>query len=372
MIIVGRTGMGKTTIINLLVNSHIINRRKVIWCDPENKNKKVTHDLGGNYIEFGVDQNIINIFDLKPVTTDDEDREDDTVMYDTSTAISNVVEDLSITLKLLWPNITENEIDMLNEITIKTYRSAGIDGSESFKYYHSEDYPTFTDFSATIDELLEEYSKDLSLYKREYEALKNLQMKMRSIVGTPDIPGHYARYFNGKTNIDLQALDDIGLLSFGMKHLASTPIGVRNALLRLVFNYAWSKCLSTNEETVFVSDEDHRFISIEEIASIKAQFQRRARKYNTVTISGTQQVRDYCDEKILTYGRAIFENSTYQMYFHMYKSSISELSHLIMLTDQEKEQLVNLPPYTCLMEAGNRKIPIRVLLTDDEDRLIGK
>ena len=169
-----------------------------------------------------------------------------------------------------------------------------------------------------------------------------------------------------------QALDDIGLLSFGMKHLASTPIGVRNALLRLVFNYAWSKCLSTNEETVFVSDEDHRFISIEEIASIKAQFQRRARKYNTVTISGTQQVRDYCDEKILTYGRAIFENSTYQMYFHMYKSSISELSQLIMLTDQEKEQLVNLPPYTCLMEVGNRKIPIRVLLTDDEDRLIGK
>ena len=43
-----------------------------------------------------------------------------------------------------------------------------------------------------------------------------------------------------------------------------------------------------------------------------------------------------------------------------------------MLTDQEKEQLVNLPPYTCLMEVGNRKIPIRVLLTDDEDRLIGK
>lgn len=372
MIIVGRTGMGKTTIINLLVNSHIINRRKVIWCDPENKNKKVTNDLGGNYIEFGVDRNIINIFDLKPVTTDNENREDDSIMYDTATAISNVVEDLSITLKLLWPSITENEIDMLNEITVKTYRSAGIDGSESFKYYFPEDYPTFTDFSGTIDELLEDYSQNLSLYKREYDALKNLQMKMRSLVGTPDIPGHYARYFNGKTNIDLQALEDIGLLSFGMKHLASTPIGVRNALLRLVFNYAWSKCLSTDEETVFVSDEDHQFISIEEIASIKAQFQRRARKYNTVTISGTQQVRDYCDERILTYGRAIFENTTYQMYFHMYKSSVNDLSQLIMLTDQEKEQLVSLPPYTCLTEVGNRKIPIRVLLTEDEEKLIGK
>ena len=97
-----------------------------------------------------------------------------------------------------------------------------------------------------------------------------------------------------------------------------------------------------DEETVFVSDEDHEFISIEEIASIKAQFQRRARKYNTVTISGTQQVRDYCDEKILSYGRAIFENSTYQMYFNMYKSSVEDLSQLIVLTDQEKEQLLNL------------------------------
>lgn len=293
-------------------------------------------------------------------------------MYDTITAISNVVEDLTITFRLLWPTISENELDMVNEITVKTYRSAGIDGSESFKYYTPKDYPTFTDFSGTIDELIDEYSKNLSLYKREYDALKDLQMRMRNLVGTPDVPGQNARYFNGKTNIDFEALEDIGLLSFGMKHLSSTPIGVRNALLRLVFNYAWSKCLSTDEETVFVSDEDHEFISIEEIASIKAQFQRRARKYNTVTISGTQQVRDYCDEKILTFGRAIFENSTYQMYFNMYKSSVEDLSQLIVLTDQEKEQLVNLPPYTCLTEVGNRKIPIRILLTDEEDRLIGK
>ena len=56
---------------------------------------------------------------------------------------------------------------------------------------------------------------------------------MRNLVGTPDVPGQNARYFNGKTNIDFEALEDIGLLSFGMKHLSSTPIGVRNALLDL-------------------------------------------------------------------------------------------------------------------------------------------
>lgn len=369
MVIVGRTGMGKTTLINLLVASHIVNKRKVIWCDPENRNEGYTKFLGGNYIEFGNDNSIINIFDLKPITTDSTGIEDETMMYNTNLAISNVVEDLSITLKMLWPNITEDELNMLNEITVKTYRTVGIDGTESFKRYCPSDYPTFTVFSGTINEMIEEYAKRLDLNKKEYNALKNLQMKMRSLVGSPDIPGHLARYFNGITNIDMNALDDIGLVSFGTKHLFNSPDGVRNALLRLVFNYAWATCLSTNDETVFISDEDHTYILIEEIASIKAQFQRRARKYKTVTISGTQQVRDYSDDKIITHGKAIFDNSTYQIYFNLTKDGVSDLSKLVSLSDQEKEQLQALPPYTALFNVGNRKIPMKVLITDDERRL---
>lgn len=72
MIVVGRTGMGKTVLMNLLVFNHIINHRKIIWIDPENKNYALTRYIGGSYISFGNSDKIINIFDLKPISSDDE------------------------------------------------------------------------------------------------------------------------------------------------------------------------------------------------------------------------------------------------------------------------------------------------------------
>lgn len=366
MLVIGKTGMGKTVFMTLLICSHIINHRKVIWLDPENKNRELTRKLEGNYIEVGLNKNVINIFDLQPVSTDADEKESEEVMYDTKIAIKNVVEDVIIMFKTLWPNIMEDEINVLDEITEKTYRVVGIDGTESFRYLKLEDYPTFTTFSVVIDQMLEEYENSSLKNKKVIEALLNLQMKMRSLVGTAGIEGHLSRYFNGTTNINMDSLDTIGLVSFGTKHLMNTPEHIRNALLRIIFKYAWSNCLSTDEQTVFVTDEDHTYIQNEPIAALKAQFQRRARKYNTVTISGTQEVKDYNNDRIQVHGAAIFNNATYRVYFNMELDGIFELGKLVHLTDQEMDTIRFLLPHYCLFENGNRKIPVHILMSDKE------
>lgn len=371
MLVIGKTGMGKTVFMTLLICSHIINHRKVIWLDPENKNRELTRKLEGNYIEVGLNKNVINIFDLQPVSTDADEKESEEVMYDTKIAIKNVVEDMIIMFKTLWPNITENEINVLDEITEKTYRVVGIDGTESFRYLKLEDYPTFTTFSVVIDQMLEEYENSSLKNKKVIEALLNLQMKMRSLVGTAGIEGHLSRYFNGTTNINMDSLDTIGLVSFGTKHLMNTPEHIRNALLRIIFKYAWSNCLSTDEQTVFVTDEDHTYIQNEPIAALKAQFQRRARKYNTVTISGTQEVKDYNNDRIQVHGAAIFNNATYRVYFNMELDGIFELGKLVHLTDQEMDTIRFLLPHYCLFENGNRKIPVHILMSDKEKEFFG-
>lgn len=371
MLVIGKTGMGKTVFMTLLICSHIINHRKVIWLDPENKNRELTRKLEGNYIEVGLNKNVINIFDLQPVSTDADEKESEEVMYDTKIAIKNVVEDMIIMFKTLWPNITENEINVLDEITEKTYRVVGIDGTESFRYLKPEDYPTFTTFSVVIDQMLEEYENSSLKNKKVIEALLNLQMKMRSLVGTAGIEGHLSRYFNGTTNINMDSLDTIGLVSFGTKHLMNTPEHIRNALLRIIFKYAWSNCLSTDEQTVFVTDEDHTYIQNEPIAALKAQFQRRARKYNTVTISGTQEVKDYNNDRIQVHGAAIFNNATYRVYFNMELDGIFELGKLVHLTDQEMDTIRFLLPHYCLFENGNRKIPVHILMSDKEKEFFG-
>ncbi len=371
MLVIGKTGMGKTVFMTLLICSHIINHRKVIWLDPENKNKELTKKLEGNYIEVGLNESIVNIFDLQPVSTDADDKESDAVMYDTKVAIKNVVEDIIIMFKTLWPKINEDEINMIDEITERTYRTVGIDGSKSFKYLKPKDYPTFTTFSVVIDQMMEEYENSSLKNKKIIEALLNLQMKMRSLVGTTEIEGYLSRYFNGTTNIDMSSLDTIGLVSFGTKHLMDTTDEIRNALLRIIFKYAWSNCLSTDEHTVFVTDEDHTYIQNEPIAALKAQFQRRARKYNTVTISGTQEVKDYNNDKIHVHGKAIFNNATYRVIFNLEMDGILELGKLINLTDQEMDTIRFLSPHYCLFEIGNRKIPVHILLSNKEKDFFG-
>lgn len=369
MIVVGRTGMGKTVLMNLLLFGHICNHRKIIWIDPENKNYRLTKYIGGSFIAYGSNTHkIINIFDLKPISSDDEilTKEE---MYDTKNAIFNVVEEIKITFRILWKGISENALSMISELVVDTYKSVGITTSTQFEYLKPEDYPTFDNFTQQIEKKIESYSANLN-NESEIRALKELQMKMRQITGYRDIEGEWGRFFNGTTTIKPEEIERSNMISFGTKELMNIAPELQNALLRLVFQYAWAVCLGNREEAVLVIDEEHMFIGVPFLAELLAIIQRRSRKYLTATLTGTQQVNDYCDESIKKHGKAIFDNSTYQVYMNLTKDGIKDLSELISLTDEEKERIENLAPYQGLMVLGNKKIPVEFLATPEELSLI--
>ena len=58
----------------LIMFSYQLTIAKVIWLNPENKNRELTRKLEGNYIEVGLNKNVINIFDLQPVSTDADEK----------------------------------------------------------------------------------------------------------------------------------------------------------------------------------------------------------------------------------------------------------------------------------------------------------
>ena len=53
MIIVGTTGSGKSTLMGLIIKNHIMNGRKIVWIDPENRNERLTRRVGGDFISLG-------------------------------------------------------------------------------------------------------------------------------------------------------------------------------------------------------------------------------------------------------------------------------------------------------------------------------
>ena len=366
IVVCGGSGSGKTTMMDLTIRYFIKERMRVIWIDPENSNINMTRVYGGTVVDWGKRENMINIFDLKPVSTEDD--EDDEKMYDTDLAIKQVIEDVNTILQLLFPDITEDILALTGDLIVKTYNSEGIitgpDGRyPSFKGIRKEDMPTFREFDQVLRAEIDEKRK-LRGFEEEVRLLNNLKIKMSRILG------EWEHFFVGHTTVDLPE-DSRQILSFATKKLFNAPENLQNALYYIMFKYAWTLCLDKNVNSAFVIDEAHTMILKNRIADLVAQFFRRSRKYYNIMLVGTQEPRDFADDKVLTQGKAIFNNSAYKMIMGLNMDACNDISKLTRLNESEKEIIMDFEQGQGLLVCGTRRIPVRVLVTSSEKKEMG-
>ena len=101
-------------------------------------------------------------------------------------------------------------------------------------------------------------------------------------------------------------------------------------------------------------------------ADFLAQFQRRARKYNTGTNIITQQPTDFSDPSVITKGKAIFDNASYYLVMGLKKQAVDDLSKLIDLNDNEKESIKQYTQGEALFVCGSRRMRINIIVSDEE------
>lgn len=354
LIIVGKSGSGKTTTVNLIMMMHMLYKRKIIWIDPENKIRPMILRANGSYFNMGSSKARINIFDLKPVSSDEDDYVE---KYDTKLAIYNVVEDIKIILRYLNPKIRDETLAIVGGITMKTYASVGIDENSDFRYLTYDKYPTFTNFNAVLDEYIEKM-ENAGINDEEYRAFKDLSLRIKPLIN------EYAIYFDGKTTINVSE-DSNPFIGFGTKIFFNLTEGLRNALMHIILQFSWSLCLDESVFSVFCVDESHLLILAGETAKMIEQFVRRSRKYQNATILATQEVHDFTDAKVLTSGKAIFNSSTYKVIMNLERDGIEDLMKLTTLTDGEARLIDGFRMGEAILIAGNKRIPIQVQVTDD-------
>lgn len=364
MVVLGKAGSGKTTAMNLNIRNFIRNKWKIIWIDPENKNDRITKKYNGTFVNWGQRDNIINIFDLKPISTDDD--EDDSKKWDTELAIFNVIEDVNLVFQYLFPTISENTLALVGELVKKTYEEVGIvkdkNGKyESFKDKQYEDMPTFTDFNRVLEarmRLLTNSKK--TQFEKESEYLNDLHMKLQRLLN------EWSIYFNGHTTVKLPDEQGRQIISFGTKKLFNLPDNLQTALYYVMFTYAWSLCLDETQESAFIIDEAHTMILKGKTAELVAQFYRRSRKYKNIMCTITQSPRDFADEKVLTHGKAIFQNAVYKIIMNLDKDGVTDVAKLDTLNDNEQLLIQDLMQGDSLFICGSKRLPIHVLATDNE------
>ena len=293
MIMLGTSGSGKSTAAKLLLRSNIRNGHKIVAIDPEGELEEMTRSFGGDFIDLGRggDFGMINPLEIIPDIDEEE-------MAGASYAVfTRALQTLKAFMKYYSPDIEEDTLTMFSEVVQDTYKRYKIDESTDFTKLTSADYPTFDDVYATIK------GRILSMVEatREKEVMEKLELKIRPL--TKEL----RYYFTGHTTVEPNS----DFIVFNIRELMNADNNIRNALFFNILKHAWGLCLDKSTNTVLMVDEAHVLLSGNNTlgADFLAQVQRRARKYNTGTIIITQQPTDFSDPKVITQGKAIFDNS---------------------------------------------------------------
>ncbi|MDD3187148.1 MAG: ATP-binding protein [Bacilli bacterium] len=351
MIILGTSGSGKSTAAKLLLRANFRNGHQIVVIDPEGELADMTKLYGGDFIDLGRggEYGMVNPLD---VTLDvDEDELKSGLGY---TVLTRTLQTLKAFMKYYDPSISEDVLTMFSEVVQDTYKRFGIDFNADFSHFASDDFPTFKDVYATIK------GKLMAMPDKTHEKdiMERLELKIRPIVK------ELRYYFDGHTTIKAKS----DFIVFNIKELMNADGNVKNALFFNILKYAWSLTLDKRKNTVLMVDEAHILLSGQNTlgADFLAQIQRRARKYNTGTLIITQQPSDFSDPAVITQGKAIFDNASYYLVMGLKKQAVEDLSLLIDLNENEKENIKKYSQGEALFVCGSRRMRIKVVLTERE------
>lgn len=190
MVIIGKSGFGKSVALDLTIRNDIREGYNVIAIDPENKINRLIRKYGGSSISYGVSNNIINIFDLRPLSSDEDEGSENfnkakaiEEMRDTSNAINFVIGQVNQVFAYLFNEFTDEEASVLGDLVRAAYHSVGIMPDEngkypSFRLMKSEDMPTFT----TVRQILQNVrNRKQTDFKKAI--LDRLEVKLNRVCG---------------------------------------------------------------------------------------------------------------------------------------------------------------------------------------------
>ena len=352
MIILGNSGSGKSTAGKLLLRSHVRNGYKIIAIDPEGELEPMARLYNGDFIDLGRggEFGMINPLEIVPDADDEESQRG--VGY---AVLTKTLQTLKAFMKYYDPSIEEDVLTLFNEVVVETYQRFNINVKTDFTKLTSADFPTFSDVYTTIRGRILSYGEAT----RERDIMEKLEIKVR-----PLISGGLEHYFNGHTTISPRS----NFIVFNIRELINAEKNIKNALFFNILKYAWGLCLDASENTVLQVDEAHILLANDNTlgADFLAQVQRRARKYNTGTIVITQQPSDFAAPDVLMQGKAIFDNASYYLVMGLKKQAVEDLSRLIDLNDNEKENIKRYNQGDALFVCGSKRMQISVIATDAE------
>lgn len=367
--IIGDSGQGKSRLIKKIICQLYIRGIKIFNFDSDNDEYRTeTLKLGGTEVNCARGNYVMNPLQVRGFRNendDDEDWDKDIASFcEKETPFFQHLSWLSDFFKVLIPSISPIQLAALKILVQDVYRKFGIDEGTDFGKLGPNDYPIFTDVYEYIDMVLEN-RKDYSFYKMiDDSVLKDLLLLLHEVY-----KGSLSPLFNKHTNI----AQGSNLINFNIKELLTGSTDNMQAVLFNYLTYIWSQIIRREGSILLAIDELYLIMNRENptIAKYLNSFVRRARKYNSILLTGTQKLRDCLDPAIAHLTTAIFDTPTYKFIFYPGTIEFELVKEKLNLSSGEVNSISKFTQRNCLLKVGHDKYHMIVGNLPFEDDLFG-
>lgn len=336
MMIIGKSGSGKSFATKTLLANFAADNTKIFICDPEKEYSKLTDSLKGKLIDVGSSlQGIINPFHVIRALDKDEDDikpqnefEEKEEVEKQDDSFNQHLQFLEQFFRTILEGISSDAFEIINSLILDMYAKFNINENTDLKSLKPEDYPTFDDLYALLQERLKTATEEFTLNN-----LRVAEAYIRKFAKG----GRNSNLWNGPTSIETNE----NFVCFNFQSLiAGNNDMLTNAQMLLVFKYIeneiinnkdYNKLHNTNRKIIVVVDEAHTFINPKYPIALNfmTAMAKRIRKYGGMQIVITQNINDFVgSEEIKRQSTAVINACQYSLIFSLSPNDVNDLIEL--------------------------------------------
>lgn len=362
MTVMGRPGVGKSTVIKKILQFENATGTKVIIIDPEREYKDLCHNLGGDWIDCGGGvKGRINPLQVNDVPMDDDEDEDER-LYPAELVnrgpLALHFQSLRTFFRLYLKDITKIQQGLLEVALEEVYKSKGIDWQTDPKTVKNHEWPTIVDLYEYIENQTKNDPTD-----RDW---RELSVLLRAAAKGAD-----QALWAGETTIE--ANSDFVVLD--IHQLLEADEEIRKAQFFNILTWAWNEIAKNRSERVILA-VDEAYLLVDPDAPQALQFLRntskRIRKYEGGLMVITHNMVDFMDPAVRRYGQALIDNPVYKLIMGQGDKDIEALTKLMSLSEREIQTLAEGKRGEALFVAGNRRIHAKIDVSPFELEMFGK
>ena len=385
-VIMGNSGVGKSTAIKHIILSEFMKGTKILVIDPESEYKDLCYNLGGDWVNaVGGSAGMINPLQVRPSPRDDEqEKEVDRLYQGVDDGMSELpengqralqqngslcelamhIKNLEIFFNLYLPSITDMQRAVLKKCMVELYRRFGITWDTDISGRKPEDFPVFSDLYALVQERAEQ-AEDGQVYRELALLLYDLA------------EGADCFIWNGRSSITETGKGDGkgSITVLDTNALQGTSDNIKRTQYFNLLTWCWEQMSRNREERVLlVCDEAYLMIDrkVPQALVYLRNMVKRARKYESALAIISHGVVDFLSNDVKQYGQALLDIPCYKVLMGTDGQNLKETAALYDLTEAEQELLLARKRGHALFLVGAKRLHIHFEIPDYKMGYMGR